>query len=169
MDKDHSKQKQANTLLAEAVVAAMYKAVKTLNSPGLMRYFDRFVEAENIKHLVRVPAAQRTTPLAPQVGGSSWSIVEGHLKQSVFAPLLERGMSLRAAGESLDTWEIELQTLTLESLRWPAKASPAGPEGVAFYWLAKLRNAEVIRTIMIAKASQQDTSEVRRTLDLFTL
>ena len=169
LEKDKGAQQKANHILAEAVINAMSAAAHRLRSRGLQTYISRFVDSENIKQLVRITSADRHAPLAPGIGGAEWEMTQKHLQTSVFYDLLEKGNALVAQDQSLALWEIELQTRLVDSLRFAARACSVRPEAVMYFWLTKLRNAEVIRTVMVSKANGDDAQDIRQMTDMFEI
>jgi len=148
-------------------------SVSSLDSEALSSFFQLQVDAENIKKLVRRNESGRDQFLAPgkAIPGIAQGVdlerVSSRLSKSSLTPLLEEGKSLSATGKSLLEWELQLDMEVLQTLFWKSLIRPFGPESIVYFFLVKLRNAEIIRSVLVGKRSQFTNEEIREMIQPF--
>ncbi len=167
LEKHPDRMSDAETLLDSAFFVALYRLTVKLASPAISRFFDRMVEAENIKKRVRIGNDAKVTMVAPRLGNAGIAINdwEDGMRASTLKPFLDEGLALAAENRSLADWEIALDMNVLQSLFWAAKANPFGPAGLVLYFFTKERNAEIIRTILVGKQNGIATESIRKMID----
>lgn len=171
LEKDPQNPESAEMVLDDAVFAAMRDAVDTINSEPLQAFFRLQIQAENIKYVLRRTQAERSiryepTPFLLRLSPNTRSAdLNTAIKGTFLETFLSEGKSLVDQGLSLTDWELRLDLAVLDKLYWPSRINPTGPESLVVFFLSKLRNAEVIRTIVVGKQNQLPTATIREIIN----
>ena len=153
---------EAENILDAAVYKKMGEAAKETRSTVVMDIFSRHVEWENIKKIMRTSEGESVFFLDPSSPDGFFRLsVEQARRRIGNSDALQKGDTLLAENASLSLWEVEGDLHLIESLFWKARTSPMGPENIILLFLTKLRNAEVIRSILVGKRNGFSAEEVR--------
>lgn len=173
VQKDESALQSAQLELDISFLEHIDTAIKKIDSPHLTEFFQKQIDVENIKKAVRQSAEEKPRFLAPGKGVPgipttlSYEEVIGTLEKSKFSSFLEEGKVLAAEKKSLSQWEVSMDMTLLHTLFWVAKANPTDPESLVLFFLTKLRNAEVLRTLLVGKRNSFSSEEIRGSLEPF--
>lgn len=168
---DSQDREEILSLLDAAVFRQMFRAVCATKSKVLSDFFQKQIDWENAKKVLRNPSQERYSFLLPQEekGFRFFSREEAlkHLYSSSATSLFSEGVSLKESGRDLSLFEATAELSLLQSLFWSSRLSPLSCDTVVLFFLTKLRNAEIIRTILVGKRNKQSTTDVRKAIAHF--
>ena len=152
--------------LSTVYFGRMIELSRHINDSVITQYVDDLVNIHNAKTLVRRSAevstyynAQSILPFVDtQISADAAAIKVGG---SVFADDYREGMDLVKDGGDIATWELGLDLKLCSRVVDTTLANLLGPGRVLQHWLVKSRNAEIIRTILVAKANGMSDDELR--------
>lgn len=160
---------RANHILDEEFYAELNRLQEELGNIHLKKYFSLLIDSENIKTIVRCRNSEKLFFLYPNTKGD-WISREEALQKIMFSPLnnfLKEGISLSAEQKDLSNWETELSLTVLDMMSPSRYMNPFGAENLMVFLATKIRNAEVIRTILVGKRNQFSDEEIRHSLTPF--
>ena len=140
------------------------------NDEDLQDFFRLQVEKENVKKLVRTQE-ESIALLFPQekAGEKKMSRIEAeqHLSFSSLKPFLQKGLVIAQNKTGLTAWEIELEVALIDQFFWKGKISPLSPLQIFLFLSLQLRNAEIIRSILVGKKNGFSQEEIRHMISPF--
>ncbi len=168
LEKNPESPEIAEEILDDAILTHMRMALDKINSGTLKAFFQLQLQAELIKQEIRrdnPDAGARVveaTPFLLQIPTFHlYTDIKSAVKGTFLESLFTEGKALEGNAAALSDWELRLDLAILDRLYWPARTNPCGPESTVVYFFTKLRNAEIIRTILIGKKNQLTSSAIR--------
>lgn len=160
---------RAQDILDAAFFTEIYTAAKNTQSAAVLAVIQKQIDGENIKKVLRTSGP--IFFLSPQIPAGyqilSAEEATGKLAFSSLKKFLEKGISLLAEGKGVSECETQMDLQIVEDLFWAARTHPAGAENILLLFLTKLRNAELIRMILVGKRNGFSEEEIREMASLF--
>jgi vacuolar-type H+-ATPase subunit C/Vma6 len=166
-----------NVYLAESILDGtfyhqMQRAVDSLKSNLLSEIFERLVDIENVKMVIRNRSKREVLFLLPKSNPEGYVLLtleeaRNRLEFSSAKSYLEEADKIFSEGRDFSEWEISTSLQVLDSLFWPSRINPLGMENIALFFWTKLRNAEVIRSILVRKRNNFSDEQIRKSISVF--
>jgi vacuolar-type H+-ATPase subunit C/Vma6 len=158
---------QAERILDVAVHKRMASLALELSNPLLGDFFRGQIDIENIKTLLRLPKGEDEVFFLSPLTAAGYEMLDketalGRLEFSVLKPFLQKGMQQGAESKTLiQSIELSMEASHVNSLFWATKIEPFGADSLVLLFYTKLRNAEIIRTILVGKRSGFSNEVIR--------
>lgn len=160
---------EAQNMLDAAFYKEIHKAVQKTGNKTIIETFQKQIDTENIKRVLRTP--ENIFFLSPQETTGFFSLSQEEAKSKlIFSPMkdfLQQGEEQKSEGKTLADIELKMELQIIGDLFWTARSHPAGEENILLLFLTKLRNAEVIRTILVGKRNGFSEKEIRESVSIF--
>lgn len=156
----------AETLLDAVFYRQIYLSALSLKNPLVLQFSQRLVDTENIKRIIRRQNEKEIAFFMPERSSQGLLMVSPEQAKSFLSfssvhHFLPEAEAIFAEGGNISAWEVSAEMRLLNMLFWPSRTNPLGLENIVLFFFTKLRNAEIIRSILVGKRSHFRTDQIR--------
>jgi vacuolar-type H+-ATPase subunit C/Vma6 len=159
---------EAQNILDAVFFKEIFKSIEGVRNPMITKILRRKIDAENIKKVLRVaddPSEKIYFLDYEKEGGYVRISKKEAEKRLEFSPM--RKYLQEEKNDSLSDREVEMDLRIFGDLFWEIRSHPSGEENVLLLFFTKLRNAEIIRTILVGKCNDFSENKIRKSVSLF--